>query len=43
MCVNLHTAKTELNGRAPRIAPRALAVEALVVVSVSMMLVGIFA
>ncbi len=43
MCVNLHAAKTELKGRSPEVAPRVLAVEALVVVSVSMMLVGIFA
>ena len=42
MYVNLHAAKNELKGRSPQIAPRALAVEAIVVVSVSMMLVGFF-
>ena len=41
--MNLHTAKTELKGRSPQIAPRMLAVETLVVVSVSVMLFGIFA
>jgi hypothetical protein len=41
--MDLQTAKTELKSKSPQIAPRALAVEALVVVSVSFMLVGIFA
>ena len=41
--MNLQTAKTELKARSPEIAPRALAVEAIVVVSVSFVLVGIFA
>ena len=41
--MNLQAASTELKGRSPRIAPHALAIEAVVVVSVSILLVGIFA
>jgi hypothetical protein len=41
--MNLRTAQNELGGRTPRVTARVLAVEALVVVSVSYMLVGIFA
>jgi hypothetical protein len=40
--MNLQAARTELKGRSPRIAPRVLAVEAVVVVSVSIILVSIF-
>ena len=41
--MNLHTAQTELRSKAPEIAPRALAVEAVVVISLGYMLVGFFA
>ncbi len=41
--MNLLTAKTELKAKSPAIAPGVLAAEALVVVSFSIMLVGIFA
>ena len=41
--MNLHTAQTELKLKAPEITPRALAVEAVVVISVGYMLVGLFA
>lgn len=40
--MNLLTAKTELKAKSPAIAPGVLAAEALVVVSFSIMLVGIF-
>jgi hypothetical protein len=43
MYMNLHTAKNELRARAPMVQPAMLAVETLLVVSVSYMLVGIFA
>ena len=41
--VNLQAAHKELDGRTPRIAAPLLALEALVVVSISYALVGIFA
>ena len=41
--MNLHAAQKELHARAPRVTGVLLAVEALVVVSVSYALVGIFA
>ena len=41
--MNLHTAKTELKGRSPRVGARELAVETAVVVCLSMVLVGFFA
>ena len=41
--MNLHTAHTELKARPPKVNPAVLAVETLVIVSVSYMLVGIFA
>ncbi len=43
MYMNLHTAKNELKARAPMVHPVMLAGETLLVVSVSYMLVGIFA
>jgi hypothetical protein len=41
--VDLQTARTELRAKSPRIAPRAIVAEILVVVSISFMLVGFFA
>ena len=41
--MNLQAAQKELRGRAPRVAGFILAVEVVVVVSVSYVLVGIFA
>lgn len=41
--MNLNTAHKELGGRTPQVVPRVLALEALVVFSVSFILVGIFA
>ena len=41
--MNLQAAQKELRGRTPRITGATLAIEALVVVSFSYMLVGIFA
>jgi len=41
--MNLQAAEKELRGRAPRVTGFALAVEVLVVVAVSYVLVGIFA
>ena len=41
--MNLHTAKTELKGRGPRVGARELAVETAVVVCLSINLVGVFA
>ncbi len=40
--MNLRAAEKELRGRSPEVAPQALAVEVLVVVSVSIFLVQIF-
>ena len=41
--MNLHTAKSELKGRGPRVGAGELAVETVVVVGLSMLLVGFFA
>lgn len=41
--MNLHTAQTELRSKAPEVSPRALVVEAVVVISLGYMLVGFFA
>ena len=41
--MNLFTAQKELDGRVPRVTVQALAVEAVVIVSVSVVLVGFFA
>lgn len=41
--MNLQAAQKELGGRTPRVTGATLAIEVLVVVSVSYMLVGIFA
>jgi len=41
--MNLHAAQKELHGRLPRVTAPLLALEALVVISFSYLLVGIFA
>lgn len=41
--MNLHTAYKELDGRPPRVTASLIIIEALVVVSVSYVLVGLFA
>jgi hypothetical protein len=41
--MNLLTAKTELKAKSPSVGPGVLAAEVLFVVSVSILLVGIFA
>ena len=41
--MNLRAAQTELRGRTPRVSGATLGIEVLIVISVSYMLVGIFA
>ena len=41
--MNLLTARTELKAKSPSVGPGVLAAEVLVVVSVSILLVGLFA
>jgi hypothetical protein len=40
--MNLQTARTELKGRGPKISAGALAIETVVLVSMSVMLVNLF-
>ena len=40
--MNLRAAQKELRGRAPEVAPQVLAIEAVVVVGISIALVGLF-
>ena len=41
--MNMHAAQKELHGRTPEVTLRLLALEAVVIVSISMVLVGLFA
>jgi hypothetical protein len=41
--MNLRVAQKELRSRGPEVTPKVLALEAIIVLSISMVLVGVFA